>query len=183
MQDCDHYQFFLPKDEKCPFFNEMDGTPKLESWSPPAVFIYKPKHKAGNFYNLSNGLLIADQRAAGALRNLFEKAGELLPLPYKDELYHVLNVTSVVDCLDQNKTEWETTDTGFRYLIKRYVFRPERLKGSPIFKIPEKVLTSIFLVEGLLRPEQEFRAIVSGEGLKGLIFKEVWSSENQVAQS
>jgi len=178
-QDGDQYQYFLPTDDSRGFFDRLDGAPLSEDWSAPAVFIYKPKLKPGNFYNSSDGILIADQRATSALRGLFEQAGELLPLNYNGEQYTLLNVTSVIECLDHGKCEWLTVPSGLRYGLRRYEFRPECIGRLTIFKIPETAWTHIYIVEGLAQPAQEFRAIVSREGLKGLKFNEVWSSESE----
>ena len=143
--DGDHYQFFMPVKRKGnPTFGWFDGTPKSNQWSPPEVFIYAPKLKRSNFYYPYCGALIADKKATDALRELFSKAGELLPVPYKDELYYLLNVTTVIDCLDAVQTEWRTHGVS-----KKAVFRPEALAASPspIFKIPQEIRTSVFVIE------------------------------------
>ena len=99
----------------------------------PEFEIFRPKRRVGNFYNFDGGFLIADPKASEALRSLLEMAGELLPLPYEEEVYTVLNVTRYVDCLDHEETTWAVPNV----LIKTYAFRPDRLSESPIFKIPE----------------------------------------------
>ncbi len=170
--DVDRYQSFLPVDTKCKALHNTDGSPRSKDWSPPPVFVYSPKLKAGSFYNGNNAILIANQKATSALRYLFEMAGDLLPLPYKGEMYTLLNVTNCIDCLDQNETRWIIAPNGARLGIQHYVFRADRLSPSPIFKIPKERRTSLFVVEGLVEPEQEFREIVRREELKGLIFDE-----------
>lgn len=179
VHDCDCYRGFHPEDQGCKAFLNMDGTPRLTNWKPPEVFIDLPKLKSGNFYNVNGAALIADEKATEALRPLFEKAGELLPLEYKGRRFTVLNVTTVADsdCVDEEASKWFTGSEGQRFDIIRYVFRAERLLASPIFKFPYTKKTSTFLTEGLLDPAEEFRAIVHSEGLKGLLFKEHWSSD------
>lgn len=173
--DTDRYQYFMPVDDKDALvFGIWDGSPRLATWSPPPVFIYEPKHKKTNFYYPSNGGLVADRKATDALRELFEKAGELLPLHYNGELYYVLNVTTVLDCLDEAQSEWESYG-----LLKRYAFNPACLSAasSAIFKIPQMVRTALFVVEGLATAEREFSQVIRREGLKGLTLTEVWSSD------
>ena len=146
---------------------------------PPPVFIYEPKLKAGDFFNFDSDALIANPRATEALRTLFEMAGELLPLPYKGEVYAILNVTECIDCVDRERTDWRRTPDG-RILTsgtEKFAFRPTRFSESPIFKFPEDCF-GVYVVEGLLDPEEEFREIVRREGLKGLEFEEIWSDES-----
>ncbi len=175
--DVDRFQFFLPADPECKTFDQLDGSTKLASWEPPEVFILEPKYRAGNFYNAHGNFLIADERAAEALRPLLEKAGELLPLEYKGRRFTVLNVTAVVDCLDHDKSEWRIGRNGNRVLVNRYAFRADLLPPSPIFKLPIGARTTTLLTEGLMDPAQELREIVRREGLKGLRFAELWDSE------
>ncbi len=141
-----------------------------------------PKLRHGNFYNFGGGFLTADGRATEALRTHFEMAGELLPLPYKGEIFTVLNVTECIDCLDHERTTWNVVrrnDKEIPVCIDRYVFREDRLSESPLIKIPEENVSSIFLVEGHMDPDEEFREIVNRQGLEGLKFEEVWSSQRE----
>ena len=62
-------------------------------------------------------------------------------------------------------------------MIDRHVFRPDLLPKSTIFKVPEMGGSIIYVTEGLNEPEKEFRAIVHRERLEGLLFKVVWSSD------
>ena len=75
----------------------------------------------------------------------------------------MLNITECVDCLDNERTTWNTVKRGDKDVpvcIRSYAFRQERLSESPLFKIPEECVGSIFLTEGLMEPEEEFREIV-----------------------
>lgn len=176
--DVNHYQSFLPEDDDRAKVGDFDGSSQLETWEPPPVFIYEPKLKAGDFFNFSSDCLIANPRATEALRTLFEMAGELLPLPYKSEIYTILNVTQCLDCIDYEKTKWRRTPDGeiITSTTRQFAFRPARVSESPIFKFPEDCF-GVYVVEGLLDPEDEFREIVRREGLKGLVFEEIWSDQ------
>ncbi len=99
----------------------------------------------------------------------------LLPLPFKDKLYHVLNVTECVNVLDDHKTEW-LYENGIGP-IKKYAFHAGRLTEAPLFKIPETCRSEILTLEGIKDPEDEFKGRVERLGLKGLIFEEIWSNE------
>jgi hypothetical protein len=174
--DVNHYQYFLPEnDEELPKLR-MDCVPRAENWSPPPVFVYEPLHKKGDFYNFNSSSLITSPKATQALYPYLEIAGELLSLPYKDEVYTLLNVTECINCLDQQRTEWvKGKDKGDNLFIKSYAFYPDRFSESDIFKIPETCLSEILVVEGLKDQKDEFRYVVESAGLQGLIFEEIWN--------
>jgi hypothetical protein len=157
----------------------MDGTPKLESWKAPEVFVYMPRFKRGDFFQFRSNHMITSPHATEVLRSFLEMSGELLPLPYKDEEYTLLNVTECIDCLDQDKSEWLLNkDTGERIYPLKYVFRPEWFTESALFKIPETCKGEVLLVEGMRDAYSEFRAVVERNGLKGMLFDELlWSDE------
>jgi hypothetical protein len=177
-QDCNRYRCFFELDPDSHVLDSASiGVSLADVWVPPPVYLEFPKLKVGDFLQMSDSYIVASRKATNLLLSLFQMAGELLPLPYEDEIYTVLNVTEVVDCLDPEKTIW--ADTGpFKMEFETMVFVPERLSKSPIFKIPERDTDDIFVTEGLLDPHNEFREIVRRERLKGLNFEEVWSSES-----
>jgi hypothetical protein len=175
--DVNHYQYFLEEREDGKFLLHTDATPRKDGWVPPPVFIFKPKHKAGDFYQFGYYALIANSRANDTLRGFFERAGELLPLPFEGAEYTLLNVLHVVDCLDVERTP-ELVREGDRYALRPDSIERLRQTTSVLFKIPETARSEILLVEGLLDPAQEFRAVVERAGLKGLLFYEVWSDED-----
>lgn len=173
--DINNFQYFLTEQENDWEKLVMDCTKMLKRWAPPPVFIYKPKHKQGNFFNFDSGLLTCDPEATETLRSYLEMAGELLSLPYEGKEYSILNVTECINCLNQEKTEWiYGKSTGSRIGIKNYSFHPNRFSESVIFKIPETSKTEILVVEGLKDPDEELQFVVESTGLKGLVFELIW---------
>lgn len=173
--DVNNYQYFLPEREEDWPTLYMDCSPRSNNWKPIPVYIYQPKLKRGNFYSYTSGALITDPYATNILRTHFEKAGELLSLPYEEEVFTVLNVTECINCLDQDRTEWVYgKTTGERIKIKSYQFHLDRFSEFNIFKIPETCKAEILVVEGLKNPEDEFKYEVKSSGLQGLIFDMIW---------
>ena len=180
--DGDRYQCFLPEDGEIYKTDRLvfDCRPKLADWVPPPVYVYKPKLKRGNFpCFVSSDCLIVDHAALQGLRDILERAGELLPLPHEGQLYHILNVTKRLDALDHDRTEWVIGSEGMKLRIKRYAFHPDRLlqSDSSIFKIPEQRRGDVLTYVATNDPEREFKPAVERLGLKGLVFEEVWSDE------
>ncbi|MGE5265211.1 MAG: hypothetical protein ACM3S0_17670 [Acidobacteriota bacterium] len=67
--DGNQYQYFLPENEEDWAKLEMDCVPLADSWSPPPVYIYEPRHKRGDFYNFGTVFLITDPYATEVLRD------------------------------------------------------------------------------------------------------------------
>jgi hypothetical protein len=166
--DVNHYQHFVGETHEDEQKLRPDGTSLEEEWVPPKVRILYPKLKRGDFFQFMGGVIIASPRATEVLKDFFVMAGELLPLPYKDEEFTFVNVTECIDCLDHEQGDPESME---------FVFRPDLLSESQLFKIPESATVCIYVIEGREEPECEFRHAVESNGLKGLVFTEVWSDE------
>ncbi len=158
---------------------KMDCEPKLSLWRPPAVHIVNPKRKRGSFFHLCSGAFAVDLSKNGDLLAVLEMAGELLPLPFRGELFHLINILECVNCLDEQKTEWvlgKTTKARIR--ISEYQFHASRFSESSLFKIPETALGEVLTVSGMKDPEDEFKSIVEREELEGILFEELWSDSH-----
>lgn len=177
--DVNKFQYFMLEDQALELSDTMtfDGTPgKAETWAAHSVYIYKPKDKLGNFLALwGTDTFVVDATALEQVRDLLEMSCELLPLYYKDNLYHVLNVTECINVLDDQRTQW-VYEKG-RLPIKTYAFHKSRFAETPLFKIPETCRSEILTIEGLKDPDDEFKGRVERLGLKGLNFEEVWTDQ------
>lgn len=173
--DVNHFQYFLPQrsEDVSPLLT--DCTPKGTNWISPPVYIYKPRKKAGDFYNFDWNAVITSPRATVALYSHLSEAGELLPLFYRGDQFAFLNVLQCVDCLDLHLSERQPGH------YTKYVFRSDQLAQmqSTIFKIPQTRQSEVLVVEGLRDPEEEFRYTVEMAGLQGLLFTELWHGERE----
>jgi hypothetical protein len=107
---------------------------------------------------------------------MLESAGELLPLPYRDSLFYLVNVVECLDCLDEQRTNWILGETtGARIRIEHYHFDPSCLSTSTLFKIPQTAKAEVLTVTGVKDPSLEFKTIVERQGLMGLNFEKLWS--------
>lgn len=171
------FQYFLTEREEDILSLKTDCSSKANTWQPPSVFIFKPRHKRGDFFHFNSDILIANQKAIEVLQTFFEMSGELLPLPYKGDVYTLLNVTMCIDCLDHEKTVWLVDEaTNTKILPKKYAFHKDRFVSSPIFKIPETDRGEVLIVDRD-QGDEEFRKSVESAQLQGLIFEELWSDQ------
>jgi hypothetical protein len=157
----------------------FDCQKKASGWEIPSFFVFDPKSEKGNFYFLKPGVLVFDSVAYDQLAMFFEMAGEILPLEVEEcGTLFALNVRDCVNALDKEKTVWRTAGEGGPKLwIETFVFHPDRFTSSSIFKIPETSKVDILTYTGFGDDEDEFKPAYEASGLMGLVFEELWSSD------
>lgn len=140
--DVNNYQALLADDKdiwRTPQLR-LDGVPRQEGWVPPNVYSDQPRLKSPDIWTLvgCSGLIFTpDAEMLEHLEVILGIAGELLPLPYQDETFLLLNILQVINCLDQDRTRWVGEDQGLRAAPKKYEFVADRIPESTLFKIPE----------------------------------------------
>jgi hypothetical protein len=177
-----HYQRFEPVDTEAALKLRrtkwrFDGTTIGKDWRPPEVYVQQPLLLKPDIWGTFAGshVLAFGDKAADVLQLFLDQAGEQLPLYHEGRKLVLLNVTYVLNCLDARKSKY---DPDLPHMIDKYVFQPERLEYS-LFKIPETRMSELLAVEGLAAPSDEFKAMVEQEGLTGLQFQKMWSSDPQ----
>ncbi len=179
--DVDHYQSLelVNLDSDWEAMYEFDGTP-IKSWQPLKVEAFfdeelKAQLPAGDFPSLFADIPALSQRAVEVLQPLIAGDAELLPLECSECQYSILNVTNVVDALDEAESEIVRFPDGKKVLdIKRFVFVPAKLHNESIFKLPQLLLGQIFVTD-------RFVNAVRAAGLVGVNFIWLWSSEQQAS--
>ncbi|WP_414813289.1 imm11 family protein [Paenibacillus sp. Soil766] len=83
-----------------------------------------------------------------------------------------MNVTKVIDCLDENASEIEYTGRGKVIKIHKYVLHPNKLHGANIFKIPQEKNRYIYITDDL-------KNYLENSDLKGFEFDLVWDSDSE----
>lgn len=164
--DTDRYhRLLLPQDLSLDWPNSFDGGLIADGWEPPPLSIYQCG-ALGNFPYLAGNLPVVDAEAWRLLGPLLEDHVEALPIPAPEPEWpdlFALNVTRIVDCLDEEASE--LSRFGELILgIGHYALDEERIADVPIFRIPGYHLTAVFV-------SPEFRRVVDDAGLKGLVWK------------
>jgi len=154
---------------------ELGCSRKIQRWSSPLVRVSNDKLEVGNFFGLCPGGFVVDASTRNALAGFFEMAGEILPLPFGDSMFYLINVLQCVNSLDQERTIWAQVGVDGPKHIIEYQFYPDRVVESSIFKIPETACSEVLTISGLMDSEDEFKFVVESRGFKGLLFEELWS--------
>jgi hypothetical protein len=176
VSDCDHYSNlkFGNEDQDWEIVYEFNGTAIGERWKPFEVEFMKEECieqlPQGDFPHLFAAVPVLNARAVEVLWPILEGNGELLPLRSNHGDYFIFNVTNVVDALDEETSDIVRFSDGKRILdIKRFEFRASELASVDIFKLPQDLLSSVFVTDKLMNA-------VTNAGLLGFDFRWLWSS-------
>jgi hypothetical protein len=162
----------------------IGGGQRLPTWDALALYPDEPGLRRGNFMYLWSQNFAIDDHALAVLKPVLENCCEFLPLaPFEGQIFYLINALQCVDCLDNEQTEmaqaFRDKITGQDLpskRIERYVFDPKKLPLSALFRIPEDRTRAELTVSGLTSPYAEFKSIVEREGLTGIQFEELWST-------
>jgi hypothetical protein len=156
----------LPRSDRT-FDRLYEITPTdLEKWRPPNLYWYGSTPK-GDFPNLSATTPVVSDRAFEVMRPLIEKDVDRLQFNIPGGGYIGLHVRNIADCLDRENSEAVWFEPGRAMRIKQYAFRPERLAGQHLFRIPEYENGNAFLSAELMERLED-------AGLKGLCRIKLW---------
>ncbi|WP_430408826.1 hypothetical protein [Kordia sp.] len=155
----------------------FDGKKKADFWKDSIWYIFNPTLTATNFLSFgTTSALVFDQKVYDSeLYDILERAGEILPITIKKENYYVLNITEIINVLDEEKTTWELLEDNTKGDITEYSFLKNRFTNSSLFKIPETYTTEIFVHSDTKVFEEEFYTLYKKLNFTGLIFNKVYS--------
>lgn len=160
----------------------FEGVPVRQPWTPPAMeWILDQEGDIGlavsDCPTLTPGAVVLSARAVTGLGALLEPYGELLPLAHPQHKYFALNVTHVIDALDEATSSVVRFPSSGRIMtVQLYSFKPEALTDEFLFKESRLVRLNPFVTK-------DFVDRVAELGLTGFAFRKVWSNENAAKRS
>lgn len=168
------YEWVLPAVEREIEMLRFDGQPRADSWRPIAMRRLARDEQghpllASDFPSCSGGeMLMLRRKAIDALGEILRCSGELLPLACPEGELWTLNVTNLVDALDEASSEvLRLPESGKILRVKKPVFRSEAIQGQEVFKLSA-------IPRGLIYVTDSFVDRVRAEDLRGIDFKQVW---------
>ena len=185
IKDSNNIQAVQPTDESLINLNffTFDCEPRLIDWKEIEVYIYNPKIKPKNFYNMGIGTLIFDEKTLDVCETMFEMSGEILPLKVErsEQKLYVLNILQCMNGLDYDRTVCDYYDDGTKGRILYYKFHEWRIKNeSTLFKIPETCKTDIFCFTDDRNEDDQFYYLYHKHKLTGLLFEEIDNDERKL---
>ncbi|MBN68826.1 MAG: hypothetical protein CME32_06030 [Gimesia sp.] len=177
-EDVNIFQSIAPVDQEIWSTDRLTfDVAEKPDWSPVECYVQNPKLVRGNFFYLCPGLLGFDHSVYEQMDDLFETAGQILPIDLEGETLYGLNVLECPNALDQDRSEWKySLHSGKRLRLRDYVFHPDRFFESSLFKIPETSRSEILSFSDLKDQDDEFKYRYEQSGFTGLAFEEIWNS-------
>lgn len=154
---------------------DFEGVPRLAGWhNPETGYILDPRLKDVSFRCFLEGSFVIRESllADAELAAIFGMSAELLPVQVEGEPSFIVNVLTVFDALDMERTEWKYPPSRFtRGEVGRGCFRAARLGPSPLFKIPLNAVTTMYCLSD--HPDvPDFHRLYHERGYTGLTFEE-----------
>ena len=150
------------------------GTPVDGEWQAPEVEYIRDGSAGDRRADiLTYGTVPAfTPKAIEALGDVLTQHGQLLPLRSRDGEFYAYNVTTVVDALDEQRSEGPRFSTGRFIWLDRYEFLPERVASYPIFKLPQFPRGRWYYTDAFLNRVREAELI-------GLAPRQIWTDAGE----
>ncbi len=168
------FEWVVPVDDAdFELFRALAGRSQTATWKPIQMRLVKEDERGrplqpSDIPWLGGHAPVLTERAATALGSVLLRDGELLPLECSEAALVMLNVTTVRDALDLDRSVVvKFPSTGRIMDVKSHVFRPGCLRGIRAFKVPELLRGSVFVNDDVV-------ATAQGAGLVGVGFRLVW---------
>ena len=114
-------------------------------------------------------MMTLSRRAKERIGAYLEQFGELLPLACPDGEFWTLNVTKIIDALDEARSDvLRSAETGRILVVWKHVFRAEALGGAEVFRLPEAHSNLIYVTDA-------FAERLASSGLEGLTLVQLWA--------
>ncbi|MDD6400558.1 MAG: hypothetical protein PUG10_02970 [Lachnospiraceae bacterium] len=172
--ELDTYDNLIPiRDFTVEEIQSFDGRSHLSNWKPIKVKRMEPKK--GLALSDAPGFIIPvfSKRAVNCIGPLISKNVEILPLDFNEREYFCINVITVLNAIDYEKSLYKTYRDGKRIMaFKKYVFIPNIIENVSIFKISDEKTRYAFVSD-------EFKQTVEKNKLLGFKFKLIWDSEQE----
>ncbi len=151
------------------YFNgKFIGEP-LDAWG-EVHFRARGKKRKWDTYSFLPNVPVITKSAATSLYELLLDNAESLPASIDGKEAIILNVTTLIGCLDHSKSEIRRFPSGSIMNIEKFALRVGPLTNAVIFKIPEVSGKYVFVTD-------VFKEAVEANGLTGFDFHEVWDSD------
>jgi hypothetical protein len=176
------YEWIVPANEDdFELLTTLNGTRHKGGWTPLPMQLVTTNdrgapRKLSDFPWLGADVPVLSDRARAVVEPLVERDAEFLSVACEGRSLWLLNVCTIVDALDMERSKVELFESGRIMDIEKHVFFAERLQGVDAFKLANDRRGPIYLsgrVVGAIHAAQ----------LVGHRFRLVWADEESVEPS
>ncbi|KRE56804.1 imm11 family protein [Paenibacillus sp. Soil750] len=168
--DSNNYEGFRIADgDWTELIEKFKGIPLLHEWEPIKLEVYEeaPRSDSPSFIGCAP---VLSASAVHQLQPLINDFVEVLPTKFDREEYFIINVLSVLNCIDYDASKIVRYRSGRIMRFEKYEFISETVNRYHIFKIVDIPTQAVFVSD-------DFREAVQTSQLRGFTFEEVWVSK------
>ena len=150
-----------------------------QNWEPVDFVTDSNRRCNSDFPHIMNGLFAVQAKAKSIIEPYIGDKVQFLPINFHDkdavkEMF-IMNVTNIIDCLDEENTQYDIWFDGTRGIItKEHFFADKLSEDDLLFKIKQTYRKRVYCTE-------KFKTLIESHKLKGIHFREVWDSETELA--
>ena len=167
--DSDKYRSFnsIGRNENNEIEKVNCGYSLSENWFPENTAFYTDEKGKENKKNIADFMrfqgIAINEKAKTILAPIISDSVEFLPIITQIDSYWLLNI-SVIDCLDQEKSQVKLYSSGRIMAVLKYAFYEERLPDTNIFVLPVGI--DVIITE-------KFKKVYDENKLTGLHFRDL----------
>ena len=169
--DVDNYKSIeLTENRNADFYQMFDGRSLKEAWDELTVKYYDEDEglKTGDAPGFT--IPVFNKKSLDILFTKIKNEVEILPLRIGNENLYGINVLTILDAVNYEKSDYKMFRDGKRIMkFNKISFKDSIIQGKNIFKIVDLKRSLIFVSE-------EFKRIVEENGLEGFLFELAWDS-------
>ena len=143
-----------------------NGTSLTDEWEPVEIVFDMSMGVISDFPGLQEAIPVFSRRAWEILGPLVSNDVEALPLTCPQGEYVAINVLSIVDCLDQERSIYKRRPDGRIRQISSYAFKPNCLHSKHMMKLQETKNLETFVSD-------DFLQLVNANCLSGAVFRPI----------
>ena len=154
------------------FYQKFDGSSLKDKWKKLKVRRMEPEKRLDLGDAPGFVTPVFNVKARNVLAPLIEGHVEYLPLDLDGTEYYAVNVLTVIDAIDYEKSEYVKFSNGRIMCFEEYSFIRDKLKGINIFKIPDERRGFAFVSEA-------FKDAIEDNQLRGFKLECVWELHDE----
>ena len=147
----------------------------IENWE--SVELHPSNHNTetgkeiGDVYSIDVSSVVVNEKCFNVISSHLQGNVQILPAQSESQRLYVLNVTTIIDCLDRKNSKLKLFQSSGRIMrVEEYAFHRELLDNVFIFKIPEELHTHPYVTE-------DFKKLIEQNNIKGFKFVPVWEEK------
>jgi len=176
--------FIMPDSYKLQRIRDFNtGEKKGSNWNPPGIEWFSDgrhnfdKYKDPDISYISGpGNLIVNPRTHDLIAHVVNDVAELLPLPFNNEIWYLLNVFNQAGAMDKANSRYKIYRSGKIGWLIAPAFFADKVPHNKLFKIPEDPTTIYFAEPHPDDSENSFKNIVEKNNLFGIEFFNIWEN-------